>query len=167
MLHSIPNALAEALRPAAELVSALGSFAAAACYARAIGAAAFHPVRGSQGRIRGLRVDDGWALTLAVFLVGTLLAASLVWALEHLGSYGLSSHAAFTAALIATLWPYASDRGAQAALVLFLLMLSASQLALEAATPEELIGGICIGIACACASRTWLTHRKPDSRAHC
>jgi len=160
VLHDLPTGVTEALRPASELVSALGSFAASAYYARAIGAAAFRPVRGEDGRaIRMLRVDDGWALTLVVFVVATLAAASLVEGFEHFGGYGVSGHAAFTSVLITTLWPYASGRGGQAALVFFLVLVGAARL-LEGAMPAELIGGIAIGIASACAVRGCLPYRS-------
>lgn len=150
----------EALRPAGDLVSALGSFAASAFYARMIGAAAVQPVRGRQGQaIEGLRVDDGWADTLAVFLAATGLAAILVWAIELLFAHGPTSHAAFTAVLITTVWPYASDRGARAALVFFVILVVSSGLVLRGVMAGELIAGIAIGVACACIMRHWLPHR--------
>lgn len=145
--------MAESLQPASELVSVLGSFVMCAFYARAMGEAAFRRLRALPGSaLGGFRIDWHWAGMLAVFVASTALAAAAVSMFEHLLAQRPSGHAAFTAVLVSTLWPYTSDRAARLALLTFLALVAGARLLLGAA-PWSLVAGVAIGLGCVFAVR--------------
>ena len=140
--------------PVFGLLSALTSLPAALYYARAIGAAAVHPVRGKDGRMSGLRRDADWMRTLVAFVVGTALAATAAPLISMAFGYPVSKEAAFGAVLIAALWPHAHEHIVRAVLILLLLGAGAARVALEGESPASVGAGFALGLCGA-----WMLHR--------
>lgn len=141
------------LDPVLALLSALTSLPAALYYARAIGAAAVHPVRGEDGRISGLRQDAEWTGTLVAFLLGTAFVA-VAAPLIGMAFGDISKEAAFGAVLMTALWPHAREHTVRALLMLLLLGAGAARVALEGASAASVGGGFVLGLCGA-----WMLHR--------
>ena len=150
-----------ALDPALGLLSALTSLPAALYYARALGAAAVHPVRHADGRIAGVRTSAGWMRTLLLFLGGTGFAAAAVTALNMAVGSVASLHAAFGAVLIVTLWPHAREITVRVLLLFLLISAGVARILPAAQTPGAVVIGCAIGLVCA-----WMLHRYAARRAH-
>lgn len=143
-----------ALEPALGLLSALTSLPAALYYARALGAAAVHPVRGGGGRIAGLRVHADWARTLVAFLGGTLLAATLAGTLSVAFGPVISLHAAFGTVVVAAVWRHASETLVRLFLLLLLIGAGVSRLLPGTEPAAAILAGYAAGFCCA-----WIAHR--------
>lgn len=149
-----------AFEPAFALLSALTSLPALLYYARAFGAAAVHPVRGTHGRIAGLRVNDESTSALLIFLGGTGLVLTFAGALNVAIGGMVSLHSALGAVVVAALWPQARE-GLIRFLLLFLLVgAGASRVLSGADAGTAVLVGYSIGFCCAWITRRCLVGRK-------
>ena len=137
-----------ALEPALSLLSALTSLPAALYYARALGAAAVHPVRGDGGRIAGLRANTNWARTFVAFLGGTVLVAVLAGALSAVLGPVMSLHAALGAVVVAAVWRHARETLVRLLLLLLLIGAGVSRLLPGTEAPAAILAGYAIGLCC-------------------
>ena len=149
-----------ALEPALGLLSALTSLPAALYYARALGAAAVHPVRGDGGRIAGLRANADWARTCVAFLGGTVLVAVLAGALNATLGPVMSLHAALGAIVVAAVWRHAPEARVRLLLVLLLIGAGVSRLLPGAEAPGAILTGYAIGWCCFWTVRFYTTRGK-------
>ena len=167
-----------ALEPALVLVSVIGSFWLAPYYGRVIGAQALHIVRcHDRHTIVGFQLKSSWEPVFFRYLLATVLAAALVWALKtsfdlprpwELYGPGIglaplavnsegsfpSGHAAFTAVLVGSLWPRFSGRAARAMLVLLLVCVGLSRVLIGAHFPADVVAGYIVGVA-----SVWISDR--------
>jgi len=168
----------EAFDPALGLVSAIASFSSAGYYALAIGAVAVHAARDRERSINMRdRLSDPWGQAFFRFVLGTAMAAALVWLLKswlhfprpwelygpRFGTAALlvdnaasfpSGHAAFAAALVGSLWSTLAARRLRAALLLFLVCVGLSRVLVGAHFPADVIGGYAVGFGC-----VWIAER--------
>lgn len=138
-----------ALEPALGLLSALTSLPAALYYARALGAAAVHPVRASGGRIAGVRVHADWARTLIAFANGTLLVIVLAGTLSVTVGPVISLHAALGAVLVAAVWCHARETLVRLLLVLLLIGAGVSRVLPGMEGTAAVLAGYAVGLCCA------------------
>ena len=150
-----------ALEPALGLLSALTSLPAVLYYARALGAAAVHPVRGGGGRIAGLRANADWARTLIVFLGGTALVAVLAGALSATLGTVMSLHAALGTVVVAAAWRHAHETLVRLLLLLLLIGAGVSRLLPGTDAPAAILAGYVIGLCC-----VWTAHMYTMRRKH-
>lgn len=151
-----------AFEPALGLLSALTSLPAALYYARALGAAAVHPMRGPHGRIAGLRANAEWARTLVTFLGGTLLVATLAGTLSMAFGPIVSLHAALGAVLIAALWQHAHEGLVRVLLLLLLIGAGASRALPGIDGPAAVLAGYAMGLCCAWTARRYAVRRNRE-----
>ena len=149
-----------ALEPALGLLSALTSLPAALYYARALGAAAVHPVRGGGGRIAGVRANADWARTFVAFLGGTVLVTVLAGALSATLGAVMSLHAALGAVLVATVWRHAPETLVRLLLALLLIGAGVSRLLPGAEAPAAILAGYAIGLCCFWTARVYTMRGK-------
>ena len=149
-----------ALEPALGLLSALTSLPAVLYYARVLGAAAVHPVRGGGGRIAGLRSNAEWARTFIAFLGGTVLVAVLASALSAALGAVMSLHAALGAVVVAAVWRHARETLVRMLLLLLLIGAGASRLLPGTETPAAILAGYAIGLCCIGAAQLYTIRRK-------
>lgn len=143
-----------ALEPVLGLLSALASLPAMLYYARALGAAAVHPVRGGDGRIAGLRVHADWARTLVAFIGATMLAAVLDGALSAALGTVMSLHAALGAVVVGAVWRHARETLVRLLLLLLLIGAGVSRLLPGTEAPAVILAGYVIGLCF-----VWTAHR--------
>ena len=142
-----------ALEPVLGLLSALASLPAMLYYARALGAAAVHPVRGGDGRIAGLRVHADWARTLVAFIGATVLAAVLDGGLSATLGAVTSLHAALAAVIVGAVWRHARETLVRLLLLFLLIGAGVSRLLPGTEAPAAIFAGFAIGLCC-----TWIAH---------
>jgi hypothetical protein len=150
-----------ALEPSAGLLSALTSLPAALYYARALGAAAVHPLRDGKGRITRLRTNAACARTLLVFLAGSVLVAASVNVIRMAFGPVASEHAALGAVVVAVLWPHAGEKAVRALLVLLLIALGASRVLLGGELWAGTVAGCALGLCCAWAAQRCVRRGAP------
>lgn len=149
-----------ALDPALGLLSALTSLPAVLYYARFLGAAAVHPVRGADGRVAGLRANAEWAGTLVTFLGGTFLVAILAGTLNAALSSVMSLHAALGTVVVAALWQHAREGLIRFLLLSLLAGAGASRVLPGAEAVLTVLVGYAMGLCCAWIARCCLVSRK-------
>lgn len=142
-----------ALEPALGLLSALTSLPAMLYYARALGAAAVHPVREGGGRIAGLHANADWARTLIAFLGSAALAAVLDGALSATLGAVMSLNAALAAVVVGAVWRHAQEMLVRLLLLLLLIGAGVSRLLPGTEPPAAILAGYAIGLCCA-----WTAH---------
>ena len=148
-----------ALDPALGLLSALTSLPAAVYYARMLGAAAVHPVRGTHGRIAGLRASGEWTGALLVFLGGTGLVLTFGAALNVAIGGMVSLHGALGAVLVAALWQHAREGLIRFLLLLLLVGAGASRVLPGAEAVLPVLVGYAMGWCCAWIARHCLVRK--------
>ena len=150
-----------ALEPALGLLSALTSLPAVLYYARALGAAAVHPVREGGGQIAGLHASINWARTLIVFLGGTALAVVLAGALDAMLGAVMSLHAALASVVVAAVWRHARETLVRLLLLLLVIGAGASRLLPGTEAPGAILAGYVVGLCC-----VWTAHMYTMRRKH-
>jgi hypothetical protein len=153
-----------ALEPALGLLSALTSLPAVLYYARALGAAAVHPVRGGGGRIAGLRANADWARTLIAFLGGTVLVALLADALSATLGAVMSLHAALGAVVVAAVWRHARETLVRLLLLLLLIGAGVSRLLPGTEAPAAILAGYAVGLCCIWTAHVYIIRAKHARR---
>lgn len=142
-----------ALDSAFGLLSALTSLPAVLYYARAIGAAAVHPVRGTDGRIAGVRANDEWEGTFIAFLVAVVLVWMLAGTLNSTPEPVISLHTALGTVVVAGVWRHDSDKLVRFLLLLLLIGAGASRVLPDMEAPLAVLAGYVLGFCCAWGSR--------------